>query len=153
VNYYYDTSALCQNYHTEAGSSKVAALFSEPSARHVISISRLTHLEIHSAFALKVRTGEIVRPDFELFRKHFRADVSQRRLLVVRLLRRHFDAAEALIVKHGTTARLRSLDAIHLAVAMDLHQMKIVDDFVCADSILVQLARSEQLTVINPLEP
>jgi predicted nucleic acid-binding protein len=151
LSYYYDTSALCQNYHREEGSTKVEALLVDQTTRHVIS--RLTHLEIQSAFALKVRTGEIAPADFDLLRKRFRADVHQRRFVVVRLLRRHFDAAEKLIVKHAATTRLRTLDALHLAIALDLNETNIANTFVCADGLFVQLARREGLVVANPLEP
>ena len=151
MSYYYDTSALCQNYHREAGSAKVEALLTDPSVRHVIS--RLTHLEIQSAFALKIRTGDIAQSDFDLLRKRFRADVNQRRFVVVRLLRRHFDRAEKLITKYGPTIRLRTLDALHLSIALDLNETNTAKTFVCADSVLVQLARQEGLVVANPLEP
>jgi hypothetical protein len=151
VSYYYDTSALCKNYHHETGSPQVEALLADQSVRHVIS--RLTHLEIHSAFILKLRAMEISQADFLLLRKRFRADVNQRRFVVVRLLRRHFDRAEKLVIDHGGTVRLRTLDAMHLSMALDLQEKQIAETFVCADAALVQVARAEGLTVVNPLEP
>jgi PIN domain nuclease of toxin-antitoxin system len=68
VNFYYDTSALCRNYHREVGSDKVASLIATAGSRHVIS--RVTHLEIQSAFALKVRTKELSEADFDLSSRH-----------------------------------------------------------------------------------
>ena len=151
MNYYYDTSALCRHYHTEPGSDKVDNLLKDANARHVIS--RIGHIEVQSAFALKVRTGEIAVGDFTLLRRRFRADINHRALVVVRLLRRHFDEAEKLIQKHGLSARLRTLDALHLAIALDLRSNGIVDTVVTADKLLVSLGRAEGLTVIDPLEP
>lgn len=151
MHYYYDTSAVCQNYHSELGSAKIEALLADSSQRHVIS--RLTHLETQSAFTLKLRAREITQADFDLLRKRFRADVNQRRFVVVRLLRRHFDRAEKLIVKHGGTVQLRTLDALHLSIGLDLNDTKIAETFVCADAILAHVARQEGLPVVNPLEP
>lgn len=148
MNLYFDTSALARNYHSEVGSEKVAALLATAGSRHIIS--RVTHLEIQSAFALKVRTNEISTDDFELLRRKFLADIHQRKLVVVRLVRRHFDRAEALIVKHGRSGPLRTLDALHLAVALDLRDMQLIDRFVCADSALLRFAESEGLAIINP---
>lgn len=151
MNYYYDTSALCRNYHPEAGSDKVEQLLKDSNSRHVIS--RITFLELQSAFALKVRTGEISADDFTLLRRRFRADVNRRTLKVVRLLRRHYDRAEKLLLQHALTKRLRTLDSIHLAVALDLRDTGLVDSFVTADGLLVSLGRTEGMTVVNPCEP
>lgn len=54
--------------------------------------------------------------------------------------------------EHGLSARLRTLDALHLAIALDLRDNGIADAFVTADSLLVSLGRAEGLTVVNPLE-
>jgi predicted nucleic acid-binding protein len=151
VNYYYDTSALCRNYHPEAGSDKVERLLQDSNSRHVIS--RVTFLELQSAFALKVRTGEISVDDFTLLRRRFRADVNRRTLKVVRLLRRHYDRAEKLLLQHAMSKRLRTLDSIHLAVALDLRDSGLVDAFVTADALLVSVGRAGEMTVIDPGEP
>ena len=45
---------------------------------------------------------------------------------------------------------MRTLDAIQLAVAMDLHHKGLLDVFVVADKILADLAVGEGLTVLNP---
>jgi len=45
-------------------------------------------------------------------------------------------------------ARLRSLDAIHLATA--LHVREEVDGFVCYDGRLIEAARSAGLSVFTP---
>ncbi len=150
MNCYYDTRALCRNYHTEAGSDKAERLLQDSTARHVIS--RVTYLEVRSAFALKVRTGEISVADSALLRRRFRADVNRRTLQVARLLRRHFDRAEKLLLQHALSKRLRTIDALHLAVALDLRDTGVVDAFVTADGVLVSLGRTEAITVIDPLE-
>lgn len=150
MNGYFDTSALVANYHEEAGSKRVMSLLSEDGGRHVIS--RLGYLEAHSAFALKVRSGEIGDDAFEMLRRRFRADVAGNSLLVVRVLRRHYDGAEKLLLQHARTEKLRAADALHLAIALDLLAMRIVDTFVCSDGPLLKVAKIEGMNVVNPTE-
>jgi hypothetical protein len=69
------------------------------------------------------------------------------------MLNAHFDAAGDLITKHGISRRLRALDAIQLAVALNLHQTSELDHFVCADQDLCTIAILEGLAVINPQFP
>jgi hypothetical protein len=49
--------------------------------------------------------------------------------------------------------QLRSLDALQLAVALRLHQAMPIDQFICADQKLCDIARLEGLPVINPERP
>ena len=151
MNCYFDTSALCRLYHLEPGSDVVDRLMNEPGARHCLSW--LTMVETQSALAQKVRTREITSRKFQLLRKRLKTDVVRRRLLVVRMLRRYFDEAGALLAKYGTKQRLRAADALHLAIAMDLWREGAIGCFVTADALLVTLARREGLTVVNPMSP
>src|SRR5438105_2967540 len=66
--YFVDTSALVQRYHVDPGSSKfkVAAILAQPDSSHLIS--RIGLVEVVSAFALKVREGQIQMTDFALYR-------------------------------------------------------------------------------------
>ena len=59
--YFLDTSALVKRYHLEAGSANVAKILAEPHSTHLIS--RLGLVEAVSAFALKVREGQIPLAD------------------------------------------------------------------------------------------
>jgi hypothetical protein len=49
--------------------------------------------------------------------------------------------------------RLRSLDALHLAIAMQLRDAGRIDGFVTADALLVDVSGKESLPVIDPLHP
>ena len=69
------------------------------------------------------------------------------------VLRRHFDRAERMLVKYGLQQRLRSLDALHLGIALDLHERGHVDTLVTTDSLLADVAKKEGLAVQNPLVP
>ncbi len=151
MRYYFDTSALVRYYHAELGSAQVENIIAEPGSTHILSW--LTVLETQSAFALKVRTGEITAAGFGLLRKRFKAEIAGRRLLVTRVLRRHFDRAERLLVTYAMQQKLRSLDALHLGIALDLHQRGHIDTLVTADATIDQIGRSEGLPVKNPLLP
>lgn len=148
---YFDTSALCRRYHTEPGSDVVARVFAEPGTTQYVSW--LTVLETQSAFALKVRTGEITESKLALLRTRLFSDIRQRQMLVVRVLRRHYDHAGKLLLTFGPTVRLRSLDALHLAIALDLRQRGLAQNLVAADSAMISVGAREGLTIINPLAP
>lgn len=62
----------------------------------------------------------------------------------------HFIAAERLLGRHAFTRRLRTLDALQLAVALDLQSQGLVDTFVTADQALAEAASREGLSVIDP---
>jgi predicted nucleic acid-binding protein len=146
--YFVDTSALVKRYHLEAGSSKVASILTEPGSSHLIS--RLALVEAISAFALKVREGRIQMTDFALYRKRIFADVRNRTLSVIRMRAWHFKLADQLLQKHGMTSKLRTLDSLQLATALDLRARAMLDHFVSADVSLCKIASDEGLSVINP---
>jgi predicted nucleic acid-binding protein len=151
LRYYFDTSALVRYYHPELGSDQVERIIQEQGATHILSW--LTVVETHSAFALKVRIGEITAADVGLLRTRLKTQIAERRFLVNRVLRRHYDGAERLLMKYGPVQKLRSLDALHLSIALDLRERGHVDTLVTADATLDKLGRNEGLTVHNPLGP
>jgi uncharacterized protein len=146
--YFVDTSALVKRYHVEAGSSKFATILAEPDSSHLIS--RLALVEAISAFALKVREGQILKTDFVLYRKRLLADIRNRTLSVIRIRVPHFKLADRLLQKHGMTSKLRTLDSLQLATALDLRARPMLDHFVCADVNLCKIAAAEGLSVVNP---
>ncbi|MGH9752037.1 MAG: type II toxin-antitoxin system VapC family toxin [Blastocatellia bacterium] len=148
AGYFLDTSALGKHYHPEAGTPDVDGIFQTQGAQ--LLISRLAVVEIHSAFARKVRTHEITDADFRLLISLFRADVAQKVVKVARMKFGHFQEAARLIEKHAMTKSLRTLDSIQLAVALDLHRRGRLDHFVSADKDICAIAQIEGLAVINP---
>ena len=64
-----------------------------------------------------------------------------------------FHDAQQLLLRHGLTRRLRTLDAIQLAAALDLRAGVPLDAFVSADVNLGSIATAEGLTVLNPEVP
>jgi predicted nucleic acid-binding protein len=151
AHYFFDSSALAKIYHPELGTDEVTRIFSEPDRR--INISRLTLVEIQSVFAIKVRTGEISRDDAKIFRQRMVHHIASRDFNVFTVTDSHFAGAERLVLKYGFDYRLRTLDALHLAVAVDLRTQGLVDRFVSADRAMCDVAAREQFSVLNPEEP
>jgi predicted nucleic acid-binding protein len=150
-DYFLDTSALVNHYHAEAGTPLVDQLWADPGAR--LFISRLSAVETVSVFAKKTRAAILTVTDVGLLRRRFFADLRRRRPLVVRLLVKHFQEADRLLQQHGLVHNLHTLDAIQLAVALDLRRRGTLDEFVTADRVLLAVARQEGLTVLNPEQP
>jgi len=148
VHYFFDTSAIVKYYHAEPGTAKVSKIFSEPDRK--IAISSIGFIEIQSAFAIKVRSGTLNQKNAGMQRARLMLDVAAGELEVYRLADQHLEAAEILIGRHSFTRRLRTLDALQLAVALDLSRQNLLDHFVVADQALAEVASLEGLKVINP---
>jgi predicted nucleic acid-binding protein len=146
-----DTSALVKHYHPELGSAELDQLWNDP--RNVLVASRLSGVEIISAFAGKGRTGTITASDFDTLTRRFAADIVSKRLTTVRLLVLHLKEADRLLRQYALSLQLRTLDALQLAVALDLKKRGIVNEFVCSDKNLLGVAASEGLAVLNPESP
>ena len=58
--------------------------------------------------------------------------------------------ADKLIDVHGLSLALRTLDALHLALALDLQRNGFVDSIMTADRVLCTVAPLEGLPVIDP---
>ena len=118
-----------------------------------IRISQLSFVEVQSVFAMKVRGGFIDRKDAGMQHARFHADVAAGDIEVVYVTTDHFAGAERLIGRHSFTKRLRTLDALQLAVALDLFALGPLDYFVVADKILGEVATLEELAVLDPAAP
>jgi hypothetical protein len=150
-NHYLDTSGLVKHYHAELGTPKVDRLWADPDAK--LLISRLSVVETVSVLAKKVRNGTISAADFGLLRQRFFAELRRRRPTVVRMLVRHFQEADRLLQQYGTSQSLHALDALQLAVALDLRRRGMLDEVVAADRVVVTIALAEGLKVLNPETP
>jgi predicted nucleic acid-binding protein len=147
-----DTSALAKHYHPEVGSAEIDRLWDDPS--RALFISRLSALEIVSAFAGKVRAGVISLADFDALRRRFSSDLTKlKRPLATRMLAAHYQEAERLLRQHGPWRRLRTLDALQLAVALDLHRKTAIGRVVSADKDLLAVAALEGLGIFDPENP
>jgi uncharacterized protein len=148
AGYFFDSSALVKLYHPETGTSAVDQIANI--ADNLIRISRLTVAELTSAFAIKVRTQSISREDADAFLRQFRRDITGGKLEVFSIGESEFTAAESLVERYAFDSRLRALDSLQLAVALELRNQKLVEQFVAADAVLCEVARLEGFSVINP---
>ena len=143
-NYFLDTSALAKLYHKEAGSEFVDRILREPGSRSLIS--RLSIVEMESVLAIKVRTGEIDQRDVEIS--------SQQRILVGPPIRTtHYQTARTLLMSYGAAECLRTLDALQLAIALDLRQLGLIAVIVAADQRLCRDASLAHCSAVNPEKP
>jgi len=148
AGYFFDSSALVKLYHPEAGTPAVDQIVN--AAGSLIRVSRLTVAELTSAFAIKVRTKSISREDAEFFLRQFRRDIANGKLEVFSIGESAFTATELLVERYAFTSRLRALDGLQLAIALELRNRKLLDHFVAADAILCEVAGLEGFSVINP---
>lgn len=148
TKYLLDTSALAKAFREEEGSIDVMVIFADLESQFLIT--SLTTVEFQSVFAQKVRAGQISIDDYQLVRRKFGGQVRTKSLIVKNLLRRHQRRAEQLIATHGPQRRLRTLDALQLAMAVELNADGQIDYFVVADRQLAEIARLEGLHVIEP---
>ena len=65
----------------------------------------------------------------------------------------HFPAAERLIIRYGDRQGLRTLDALQLAVALEVQHRIGIDALVAADRVLCEVAILEGFAVLNPEHP
>ena len=115
-----------------------------------VRISRLTVFEMSSVFAVKVRTQFISRDDAGLFLRQFREDIVSRNLEVFAVRDEEFALAQRLVERYAFDRRLRTFDAVQLAVALGLRAQGLIERFVAADKVLCEVAALEGFSVINP---
>jgi uncharacterized protein with PIN domain len=151
AHHFFDTSAAVKHYRAEVGTARVDALLADAGSRHLLSA--LGVVEAHSVLARLVRTGAITPAQFHRLRGGLLNDIASGLWTVVQVAPAVFQQAQRLLVRHGLVRSHRTLDAIQLAVALDLHAASPLDDFVCADANLGQVAAAEGLTVLNPEIP
>lgn len=128
---YIDTSVLAAFYCPEPLSEAAEALL-RATARP--GISWLTEVELSSAVARKVRMGEMEGPDARRVLAAFRAHVEAGFYRRIALRAEHYAEARGYLAAFSVP--LRSLDALHLAVALR-EQMVLVT----ADTALAEAAR------------
>jgi predicted nucleic acid-binding protein len=151
AEYFYDTSAAVKHYRTELGTAKVDNLLGDTASHHYLST--LGVVEIHSVFARLVRMGQITPVEFHRLRGGLLSDIASSLWRIVQVTAADFQQAQQLLVQHATTHSLRTLDALQLAVALGLHAIAPLENFICADANLCLIATAEGLSTVNPELP
>ena len=149
--YFFDTSAFAKYYHAEAGTSTVQKIFGEPERR--IQISNLGLLEAQSAFAAKIRSATIDNAAAGVVRARMMLDIAAGEIEVLQITQEHFRGAALLLARYGPTRPLRTLDALQLALVLDLRGQRLLDTFIVADHALYEIVRRENVPVLNPADP
>ena len=114
---YLDTSALAKWYLNEPRSEQVEAFIRAQSSA---AISRLTVVEFRCLLARRRRAGEITKSVESRVYASFEQDVGAGFLQVYPVADEHLIAALSLITRLGRYP-LRTLDALHLAIAQGIH--------------------------------
>ena len=147
--YYLDASGLVKRYVDEPGSQWLRRLVaSEPP--QLLFTSRLTIVEVTSAFARRVRDGTVSAADFTLVRDAFRADCLKDYQIIPPDLA-VIDRACQLLEQYP----LRAYDSIHLATALNAQAFLARKGypslmFISSDQRLNGVAEMEGIQVADP---
>ena len=151
-NYFLDTSALAKRYHQEIGSEYIDHILEQAGSRSLMS--HISIVELESVLAIKTRTRGIDEQALHIARRRFRADIARHLLLVAPPVHtRHFHSAQQLLRRYGVAEGLRTLDALQLAIALDLRQVGQVDVLVAADQRLCRVSAMAGCSAVNPEKP
>ena len=147
--YYLDSSALVKRYVDEVGSDWLHAR-TAPEQITLMFISRMTIVEVISAFARRLRDGSLTQEEFAAARDAFRGDCLDEYQVMPPTLD-IINRACALLERYP----LRAYDATHLATALGAQQFlssqsNLSLTFLSADDRLNQAAAAEGLAVDNP---
>jgi len=125
---YFDTSAVLPLYRDEPLTAQVERLQSEV----VPVISALTEVEVASALARWVRTGELTEDQAQGLEASFAEDLRLGVFERIGLEDRHYWQARRWFLARQTA--LRTLDALHLACAVEGGLQLVTGDKVLADA-------------------
>jgi uncharacterized protein len=126
---YLDTSVLAPFYWTEAASESVEQLFEQHTQ---LIISELSEVELISALSRRVRMGEIERADASSIAARFQAALDAEFYQLVTVTPLHYQMAKQWMQQFDTP--LRTLDALHLAIASGLSVPLVTADVGLAKS-------------------
>jgi uncharacterized protein len=126
---YLDTSAIAPLYWTEALSDTIEALLrNEPEP----ALSQLVEVELISALSRRVRMTEIVPEEARAIASQFQMDLNRGFYTRLRVEPIHYTTARDWISQFDTP--LRTLDALHLAIAAAHHIPLVTADAGLAES-------------------
>ncbi|SLM32369.1 PilT protein domain protein [Desulfamplus magnetovallimortis] len=109
---YIDTNILAAYYCPESLSDKIEEILintEEP------AVSQLTEIELASAISRKIRENSLSKEDGDIILSLFQTHIDQKSFIYLPIQTKHYSIAKKWIAQFNTP--LRSLDAIHLAIA------------------------------------
>jgi uncharacterized protein len=139
---YLDTSVLAPFYWPETTSAAVVQLFQRHES---LIISELSEIELLSALSRRVRMREIDRTDAIAIAERLQEHLNTTFYTRLTVTSKHYQIAKSWMQQFDTP--LRTLDALHLAIAFDL-----AIPIVTADIGLAKSAERFSVTVqiLNP---
>lgn len=148
-HYYLDASALVKRYIDEVGSDWLRGIIAS-SQPALLFTSRLTIVEVVSAFVRRVREGSLSLEELAIARDAFRGDCLNEYQIMPPTMT-VIDLACSILEQYP----LRAYDAIHLATALGAQQFLVAQGyppltFLSADDRLSRVATTEDLEVDNP---
>ena len=147
--YFLDTSALVKQYVPEIGSDWILSI-TDPATNSDLVISQITWVEVHSAFARRLRDGSLSAERFDLIGQKVREDF-ENEYRVIDVDQTLIETAAELVMQHP----LRAYDAVQLASALRFQSTLVLVPetqlvFVSADNRLLNIAQSAGLAIDNP---
>ncbi|MCB0204990.1 MAG: type II toxin-antitoxin system VapC family toxin [Anaerolineae bacterium] len=146
---YLDSSAIVKRYVDEMGSNWLKAFIAN-NDQTLLFTSRMTIVEVTSAFARRKRERSLSQQDFDALESAFRSDC-QSAYHIIPPTTEIINRACELVSHHP----LRAYDATHLASAMSAHEFLSLEGiasmaFLSADDRLNSAAAIEGLLTDNP---
>jgi predicted nucleic acid-binding protein len=147
--YYLETSALVKLYVRETGTDRLLQLASN-AVENRFAVLTLSQVEVRSAIRRREREGDISPKLAGLVLDRFQQHLEDR-FLRQALTDSVLDGASELLDRYA----LRAYDAIQLAGCLALKITVGTESpiFVCSDRQLLEAARSEQLSTLDPCGP
>ena len=147
--YQIDSSGIVKRYVDEIGSRWIREIC-DPNTGNIISILRITIVEVASAFSRRFREGTITEEERDDLLALFLNDCYEQ-YQICEVNRDIVDLAVQLVYRHP----LRGYDAVQLAAAIYINYRLISNDlllliFISADERLCSAGESENLLVDNP---
>lgn len=142
ARHFVDTACVVKLYRAEPNSPIVMALFAPGDE---LVVSELATVEFRSAMYGLVRQGLLTPPQAAIFVADFTADLPSYE--IVEMERKVILLARTLIETWSATNRLRTLDSLQLASALQIHRAVPIDTFITTDAVLAGVAIAEGLTV------
>jgi predicted nucleic acid-binding protein len=144
---YLDTSALVKLYVQEAGTARLLEL-THPDVGHRLVILALSRIEFRAAIRRRSKLGAIDDEIAQQLIGNFEIHVANL-FQVQPLNEKVLGEAIAIVDRHY----LRAYDALQLGGCLVLKELAgstMEVQFICADNVLLDAARSEGLAVVNP---
>ncbi|MCL1473328.1 type II toxin-antitoxin system VapC family toxin [Argonema antarcticum] len=126
---YLDTSVIVPFYLPEAASQAIRELLSNEAQP---ALSQLVEVELFSAVSRRVRMGEISQQEARQIAIDFQTDLNDGFYTRIPLESVHYQQAREWLARFDTP--LRTLDALHLAVAADNDLRLVTADETLADA-------------------